>query len=458
MQDKRARKINDVPLKEHNTKPVLYWMSREQRIDDNWGLLYARQAALKSDAGLIIVFCLSDKFLNAQNRHYYFMIDNLQKCIKKSLKKNIPFYLLCGNPEEEILRMVKKADAGMLVTDFDPLKIKTAWKKNIAKSMTDLNVPFFEVDSHNIIPAWVVSQKKEWGAYTLRPKIRKMIGNYTEDYPGLAVMPEENISVEIKNPEMKDCFDFLNLTVPKRPFHFESGEEKALKILFHFMDKKLLSYDKDKNDPLKDALSGLSPYLHFGQISSLRVLLEINKRFESYNTGIESFLEEIIVRKELSDNFCLYEKNYDSPEGFPEWGLKTLLMHENDKRNYIYEADELESAQTHDFLWNAAQKEMMLTGKMHGYMRMYWAKKILEWSTDSYSAQKNAIYLNDKYSLDGRDPSGYTGIAWSVGGVHDRPWKEREIFGKIRYMSYSGAVSKFDVKAYMEKINNIASI
>ncbi len=458
MEDKRARKMNTIPHKKYLAKPVIYWMSREQRIDDNWGLLFSQQNALEANARLIIVFCLSGNFLNAQSGHYFFMLDNLKKCIERSFKKNIPFYLLTGNPETEIVRIVKKSDAGMLVTDFDPLKIKTGWKKNIAKSMEDLDVPFFEVDSHNIVPAWMISQKKEWGAYTLRPKIKKMIGNYIEDYPSLAVMPPGNISEEIKNPEINDCFVFLKKFFPKHHLPFDSGEDEALKMLFHFMDKKLLSYDEDRNNPLKDASSNLSPYLHFGQISSLRVLLEINKRFESHNKSIESFLEEIIVRKELSDNFCLYEKNYDNPEGFPEWGLKTLLLHENDKRSYIYGTEELEAAETHDDLWNAAQKEMMFTGKMHGYMRMYWAKKILEWSADSHSAQKNAIYLNDKYSLDGRDPSGYTGIAWSVGGVHDRPWKEREIFGKIRYMSYPGAKNKFDVKAYIEKINNIICV
>lgn len=458
MEDKRARKINDVPFEGHAGKPVIYWMSRDQRIDNNWGLLYSQKAALESGSGLAIVFCLCDNYLNAQNRHYFFMLDNLKKCIQKSLKKNIPFYLLLGNPEAEIVRLVRKLDAKMLVTDFDPLRVKNIWKKTISKSLKERGIPFYEVDSHNIIPAWLVSLKKEWGAYTLRPKIRKMIGDYIEDYPDLSVMPAKNMPDEIKYPEITECFKFLNMPYPKKLFPFKSGEDEALKTLFYFMEHKLSSYDTDRNNPLKDSSSNLSPYLHFGQISSLRVLLEINKKFDFGNINTESFLEEIIVRKELSDNFCLYEKNYDSPEGFPEWSLKTLLIHDGDKRSYVYEAEELEAANTHDAFWNAAQKEMMFTGKMHGYMRMYWAKKILEWSSDVYTAQKNAIYLNDKYSLDGRDPNGYTGIAWSVGGLHDRPWKERDIFGKIRYMSYSGAKSKFDTEAYIEKINNISDI
>ncbi|MDD3520757.1 MAG: deoxyribodipyrimidine photo-lyase, partial [Actinomycetota bacterium] len=163
MEYKRARKINNVAFADSLEKPVLYWMSREQRISDNWGLLYAQQAALKSKVKLFIVFCLSDKFLNAGNRHYLFMLDNLKKCIRQSFKKNIPLYLLMGNPEKEIIKIMQKLNAGMLVTDFDPLKIKINWKKEISKQLENLKIPFYEVDGHNIVPAWVVSQKKEWG-------------------------------------------------------------------------------------------------------------------------------------------------------------------------------------------------------------------------------------------------------------------------------------------------------
>ena len=168
-----------------------------------------------------------------------------------------------------------------------------------------------------------------------------------------------------------------------------------------------------------------------------------------------AFLEELIVRRELSDNFCYYNPDYDNIGGFPDWARKTHDKHRKDPRAVIYSRDQFEHAQTHDDLWNAAQMEMVKRGKMHGYMRMYWAKKILEWTQSPEIALETAIYLNDRYEIDGRDPNGYTGIAWSIGGVHDRAWSERSVFGKVRYMSYNGCKSKFNIKKYIERINSL---
>jgi deoxyribodipyrimidine photo-lyase len=216
------------------------------------------------------------------------------------------------------------------------------------------------------------------------------------------------------------------------------------------LDSKLIHYDDTRNDPTQDGQSNLSPYLHFGQLSAQRVALEV-RMHPVPDAEKEAFLEELLVRRELSDNFCFYNPSYDSVAGFPEWAQKTLKAHRSDPREYRYSAEELEQGLTHDSLWNAAQMEMVRRGKMHGYMRMYWAKKILEWSQSPDEALNIATYLNDKYELDGRDPNGYTGIAWSIGGVHDRAWQERPIFGKIRYMSHRGAQRKFDVQAYVKQ-------
>jgi deoxyribodipyrimidine photo-lyase len=211
-------------------------------------------------------------------------------------------------------------------------------------------------------------------------------------------------------------------------------------------------YDERRNDPGANAQSGLSPYLHFGQISAQRVALEAEK-YDRHLPSQESFLEELIVRRELSDNFCYYNDRYDSFDGFPDWARKTLNDHRSDPREHLYVLEILEAAGTHDPLWNAAQKEMVTGGKMAGYMRMYWAKKILQWSISPETALTDAIYLNDRYSLDGNDPNGYTGVAWSIGGVHDRPWFEREIFGKVRYMSQAGCRRKFNVERYIAGVN-----
>jgi len=218
-----------------------------------------------------------------------------------------------------------------------------------------------------------------------------------------------------------------------------------------FFEHKLGHYDRYKNDPNREATSNLSPYIHFGQIAAQRIALEA-LQFEP-GSGQQAFLEELVVRRELADNFCYYNRLYDQFRGFPHWARQTLKDHWSDPRPYLYPLEQFEQAATHDPVWNAAQDEMRITGNMHGYMRMYWAKKILEWTQSPQQALDFAVYLNDRYQLDGRDPNGYAGIAWSIGGVHDRAFKERDVFGKIRYMSLKGLERKFDTAGYMAKIN-----
>ncbi|MBP1734596.1 MAG: Deoxyribodipyrimidine photo-lyase photolyase (Photoreactivating enzyme), partial [Deltaproteobacteria bacterium] len=233
----------------------------------------------------------------------------------------------------------------------------------------------------------------------------------------------------------------------------EPGEKAAQSVLKRFIEGKLGRYDSDRNDPNKDGQSGLSPFLHFGHISAQRIALEVMKE-NAAGESRDAFLEELIIRRELSDNFCFYNDQYDSVGGFPEWAKKTLNQHGKDKRPYLYSLEDFEGAKTHDDLWNAAQIEMVKRGKMHGYMRMYWAKKILEWTQSPEEAMNIAIYLNNRYELDGRDPNGYAGIAWSIGGVHDRAWNERNVFGKIRYMSYNGCRSKFNTDSYIKWVDS----
>ncbi|MDP4176027.1 MAG: deoxyribodipyrimidine photolyase, partial [Bacteroidota bacterium] len=231
---------------------------------------------------------------------------------------------------------------------------------------------------------------------------------------------------------------------------FKPGEDAALQVLSSFLEKGLSLFKDKRNDPnCSSAQSNLSPYLHLGHISAQRVALNADRYSQFDLPSVEAFLEELIVRKELSDNFCFYNPSYDSFDGFPQWAKNSLNAHRLDKREFIYNISELENAATHDRLWNASQTEMVRSGKMHGYMRMYWAKKILEWTASPEEALAAAIYLNNKYELDGRDPNGYTGIAWSIGGLHDRAWGERKIFGKIRYMSYNGCRQKFDIESYI---------
>jgi deoxyribodipyrimidine photo-lyase len=427
--------------------PVVYWMNRDQRVDDNWALLFAQEQAIARKVPLIVVFVLVADYLGAGLRHYDFMVRGLREVEKKLLKYHIPFVLLRGKPEKEIPAFVGIHHCGILVTDFSPLRINRYWRSTITEK---IKIPFYEVDAHNVVPCREVSKKAEYGAYTIRPKIQKVLAEYLVDLPPIIKHPfgwmgqKQNIDWDSELRSLK-----LDRSVGIVP-QIISGGKAAISALSNFLDHRLKDYDEHRNDPLASTSSGLSPYLHFGQISAQRVAVEV-QRFGRFVKSSESFLEELIVRKELADNFCYYNNKYDSPDCFPTWSKETLNRHWRDKREYLYGRDVFESGETHDPLWNAAQIQMVNTGAMHGYLRMYWAKKILEWTKNPEDAMEIAIYFNDKYELDGRDPNGYAGIAWSIGGVHDRAWGERPVFGKIRYMNAKGCERKFNIKAYITK-------
>ncbi|MBD3204512.1 deoxyribodipyrimidine photo-lyase [Candidatus Woesearchaeota archaeon] len=441
MNKKRIRKLNNIPDK--NGK-ILYWMQRDQRVFDNWAILHAQDLSEKYNSRLIVCFCLVPEFLEASIRQYDFMINNLKKVEKKLKKLNIPFFLLTGNPIEKITEFIKKQKITILVSDFNPLKIKKYWNQKIIEK---IDIPYHEVDTHNIVPCSIASSKQEYAAYTLRPKINKKLVEFLDEFPK---PKKQHKKISFPENDWNKAEQSLNInTDAARVDWLESGEESAKKVMRDFIKNKLKNYPHDKNDPNKDAESNLSPYLHFGQISSQRVALEVIGS-NNPEKSKDQFLEQLIVRKELADNFCYYNDTYDTVDCFSDWAKRTLSEHKNDKRNYIYTKQQFEKAKTHDRLWNAAQTQMISTGKMHGYMRMYWAKKILEWTKSPEYAMEIAIYLNDKYQLDGRDPNGYAGIAWSIGGVHDRAWREREIFGKIRFMNKQGCKRKFDIKRYIK--------
>jgi deoxyribodipyrimidine photo-lyase len=428
--------------------PIVYWMSRDQRVHDNWALLFAQKLAVEKKKSLVVIFNLVPDFLEATIRQYGFMIKGLQEVEYELPKYNIPFFLLAGKPDEQIPEFLKQINASTLVSDFDPLRIKRIWKRDVAKK---ISIPFYEVDAHNIVPCLYVSDKVEFAAYTIRPKIHKALIEFMDEFPSLKKMTKIVISPD--KIDWNKIYKSLKINFDVKEVDWlKSGEAAAQKIFNHFLKNKIGNYHELKNDPTKDYQSNLSPYLHFGQISAQRIALDIEK-FEGNPESKKGFLEELIVRRELSDNFCYFNKNYDSFDGFHNWAKTTLNEHRKDEREFVYSVEQFEKAKTHEDLWNAAQMEMVTTGKMHGYMRMYWAKKILEWSKSPEEALKIAIYLNDKYELDGRDPNGYTGIAWSIGGIHDRAWFERPVYGKIRYMNRNGAEKKFDIKSYIGKFS-----
>jgi len=424
-------------------KSVIYWMSRDQRAEYNFGLLKAADYASRNNLTLIVCFCLVPEFLGASPEAFAFMGEGLRGVEADLRAKNIPFCLLHGNPSQEIAGFAKSVEAEAVFVDFDPLRIKKAWHSEF---LSVFGGSVYEVDSHNVVPARLVSNKKEFAAYTIRPKINKLLPYFLTQPPQLAT--QNGVQKFYKNDF--SAFDAL----PKNRY-FTGGRGTALAKLKEFLDEKLDGYSVNRNDPTKDAQSELSPYLHFGHISSLEVALAVSVA-KANEESKAAFLEELIVRKELADNFCFYCADYDNENSLESWAKANMAITDEEPRGYIYSLCEFEEATTHDELWNAAQNELKIKGKIHGYMRMYWAKKILEWTPGTKDAFEIAVYLNDKYALDGRDPSGYAGIAWSLGGVHDRAWPSRKVFGKVRYMNYNGCKSKFDVKKYILKIKELS--
>lgn len=429
-------------------------MARDQRVEDNWALLFSQNLALKNKVPLHVIFCLTDKFLDATIRHFKFMLDGLEEVASDCKKLNINFHLLRGQHVIEIPKFVKHNTIGALVCDFSPLRIHRGWVDGIKKALPG-GVPLVQVDAHNIVPIWQASDKQEYAARTIRNKINSKLSEFLTEFPPVIKHPHK-ASSEPDPIDWKKALASVNVdkTVGEVDW-VKPGYRNAVGMLESFINKRLKLFGSKRNDPTVNALSNLSPYFHFGQISVQRSILEVQKHKAKAKEGVEAFCEEAIVRRELSDNFCFYNKNYDNLEGITDWAKITLNAHRKDKRPYLYTRDELDGSQTHDDLWNAAQNQLRNEGKMHGFLRMYWAKKILEWTTSPEEALSFAIYLNDRYNLDGRDPNGYVGCMWSIGGIHDQGWAERAVFGKIRFMTYDGCKRKFDIKAFIARYGGV---
>jgi deoxyribodipyrimidine photo-lyase len=458
--ERRIKKLNTI---DDQTGEIIYWMSRDHRVEDNWALLYAVERALQSNQKISVLFCLQPTFLEATLRQYDFMLRGLQEIEQRLLHYHIPFVVLLGEPAEAISAYVIKNKVGLVVTDFSPLKIGRKWRQEVANKVV---TAVYEVDAHNIVPVWQASSKLEFAARTIRPKITKQLDTFLTEFPNhLLSTIASKLSVTASTTNWNHLRQLLKIDATVAPVSWlQPGPEAAHVQLETFINHRLAGYDHYRNNPNQSGQSNLSPYLHFGHIAAQRVALEVEKISQQSDYLNDSefqknkavFLEELIIRKELSDNFCYYNPFYDQVQGFPNWAQKTLNDHRHDPREFMYSAEEFEQALTHDVLWNAAQQQMVKTGKMHGYMRMYWAKKILEWTTSPEEALKIAIYLNDRYQLDGRDPNGYVGVAWSIGGVHDRPWFSRPIFGSIRYMSAQGIKKKWNTEQYII-LNNVST-
>lgn len=458
---------------------VLYWMQQAQRIHYNPAFDYAVAEAMRMKMGLIVCFVISAEIPEANIRHYRFMIEALPEIAVELIPKKIPFHILLGKPEELIPKLAQKAR--LLVLDHGYLNWQKAWRDEMFDSKLLADTEIVQLDSEATIPVHLASDKEEYSAATLRRKLVLKLPDWV-DYPDPANydIPAQDLDLQgiphysHDSQDLDALWDWVltELKPQQNPgilSQITGGYSQAQARLDIFIQDRLSGFSQYRNHPDKDYVSNLSPYLHFGQISALDIIHKIfeawqvpfdalphlirdRKQLDGKILNLADYAEELIVRRELSMNFCENNPQYDSALCLPNWARKTLNNHIGDAREAEYSLETLEQGETDDIYWNAAQRQMVLTGKMHGYMRMYWGKRLLIWCPSVDEAFEILLYLNNKYELDGRDVNAYAGVAWCF-GKHDRPWGERPIYGMVRYMNANGLKRKFDMNAYLAKVD-----
>jgi len=444
VEPERVRVFNDATVRTGDY--VLYWMQASHRTEDNPALRYAVERADQAHLPLFVYFGLWQTYPEANLRHFRFMLEGLTEVAHSLESLGIRFILRIEPPDKGVLNFLK--DATIVIVDRGYLRQQQLWYPAVAERCP---CPLIQVEGNVVVPVEVASQKEEYSAATFRRKVTYHVDRFLHpaktaspkrsspglDLPTLAGETTEAILSQLT----------IDRSVPASAI-YKGGTAEANRRYEEFLDKRLSGYADNRNDPGGEGGSEMSPYLHFGQVSpvTLAVLAQ-----EHGGGGTPAFLEQLIVRRELAVNFVRYNDHYDSFSSLPAWAQKTLALHHADPREFGYSLNELERAETHDPYWNAAQQEMVKTGKMQGYMRMYWGKKVLEWSRTPEEAYSTALHLNNKYEIDGRDPNGYAGVAWCF-GKHDRPWGERPIFGMVRYMNSKGLTRKFEMDQYLENV------
>jgi deoxyribodipyrimidine photo-lyase len=432
---------------------VVYWMQRSQRALDNPALEVAVQAANALEKPCVVFLAPVPFYPLANIRHFAFLQQGIP-AIARELKKRGIGFVLRRYPDHHLVKFCEEVRPCLVIGDENPVREPRKWRQLVGKQ---LRTPFWTVDADVIVPSRLL-MKEQYAAYTARPVIRRLLPEFLQ--------PVGNSHAKVKwlgakAPEVQSLAPDTNIMEDwtldgsiQPSLEFVGGTEEGLQRLRKFVKEGLRSYVKERNRPERDATSHLSPYLHFGHLGPHTVGLAVQKA-DAPGAAKEAFLDQLIVRRELAINFVRFNPDYDNFECAEDWAHKSLAKHARDERK-IYGERELEEARTHDPLWNAAQQQMVITGWMHNYMRMYWAKKILEWSRTPAEAFRIAVSLNDKYELDGRDPNGYAGIAWAIVGKHDRPWFDRPVFGQVRYMSFASTAKKFDSKRYIEQMRALA--
>lgn len=460
MNPNRINSIKNGIENDNKNQYILYWMQQSQRVNYNHALEHATRIANAKKLPLVVFFGLSTDYPDANLRHYQFMLEGVQE-VKKTLESmNIKFVFKLESPEKAILPLLEQANT--LVLDYGYLLIQKKWRQFVwdyaNRHINHLSIDI--VDTDVIVPVDIVSNKAEYGAYTLRPKLHRLYQEY-RDFGGVIEVNEPNRIDIDSDDDLSNITELINRlpidkTIAPSPI-YRGGYLEAKKWLLFFLDNQINNYPQS-NDPGDNYTSKLSMYLHFGQISSLEILELLIERYHSHEVNQEaylSFFEQLLVRRELAFNYVTYQKKYFQFDSMTEpWAYQTMDLHQYDGRTYIYTIDDYIHFKTHDKYFNAAMKEMVYTGYMHNYMRMYWAKKIIEWSKTYQEAYQIILSLNNRYFIDGRDPNSYAGISWCF-GKHDRAWTERPIFGKLRYMNSLGLERKFNMDNYIQRIEKM---
>lgn len=455
--DLRIRPLNDAAPRA-GSKYVLYWCQMNRRADSNHALAYAARKANELRVPLLVYEGLTCTYREANDRMHTFVLEGVAEQQRRFAELGVGycFYLRKRRSDDNRVLYSLAADAAMVVTDDYPTFIAA---QHNAQVPGRIGVAYHAVDSSCVVPMNHFV-KQEWAAYTIRPKILKVLRQYLQPVEPILVnhrwrAPRPHWHTEVTAKKVAELVAECEIDHSVKPsISFTGGRVAAEKHLHAFLTAKLRKYGGDRNSPTNHATSGLSPYLHFGQVCALEVALAAEGYAEEHKLIATEFLEELIVRRELAFNFVKFCGKFDSLAALPDWVQVTMAKHAGDRREYLYTPEQFEWARTHDPLWNACQKEMLLRGKIHGYYRMYWGKKIMEWSPSLQQAQDTMLHIHDRYALDGRDPNTYASVLWCF-GLHDRPWGERAIFGTIRYMGYDGMKRKTDVPGYIREIEHL---
>ena len=440
----RIKQLSDAPVRDREY--VLYWMQASQRAECNHALEYAARTADELQVPLVVGFGLDESFPEANARHFAFMLQGLEKTHEALLARGIQLAVRKARPDEAALSFARRAC--LLVCDRGYLRHQRQWRARVA---AEADCRVVQVESDVVVPVEVASGKEEYAARTIRPRIHEHLDDFLVDLEESGP-DRDSLELGFRSADVSDwraALARLDVDRTVEPVdEYPGGSEHAHWLLREFIARRLARYHERRSEPVLGWSSHLSPYLHFGQISPLEIALEVSAH---EGEGPEAFLEELIVRRELCINFCEYNPRYDSIEGLPDWALETLAVHARDQREYVYTARKLAAGKTHDEYWNAAQTEMVQTGAMHNSLRMYWGKKILEWAKDPADAHALIAWLNNRFALDGRDPASWGNFAWIL-GKHDQAWRERPVFGKVRYMNAAGLERKYDIGAYVRKV------